>query len=209
MRNLRQSKTMKLYLRDYPAVYFTVDMAPEETVTRGGLFRHEFGGIGFLRGCCSKMSSDNRQVLQEATWSLIAAYMYRLSWQGFESSVGAFDKYLKSGSCLYFDLVHHDKEVRDWVSTGIRDYLDYYGCQTDRSFCFCGVPYMLAADGTISDIQSFVDVCDRACEHETVDLLIIDGLDDITTACESAFIDLARKHNLHILFINQITQNDK
>lgn len=200
---------MKLYLRDYPAVYFTVDMAPEETVTRGGLFRHEFGGIGFLRGCCSKMSSDNRQVLQEATWSLIAAYMYRLSWQGFESSVGAFDKYLKSGSCLYFDLVHHDKEVRDWVSTGIRDYLDYYGCQTDRGFCFCGVPYMLAADGTISDIQSFIDVCDRACEHETVDLLIIDGLDDITPACESAFIDLARKHNLHILFINKITQNDK
>ena len=200
---------MKLYLRDYPAVYFTVDMASEETVTRGGLFRHEFGGIGFLRGCCSKMSSDNRQVLQEATWSLIAAYMYRLSWQGFVSSVGAFDKYLKSGSCLYFDLVHHDKEVRDWVSTGIRDYLDYYGCQTDRSFCFCGVPYMLDAAGTISDIQSFIDVCDRACEHETVDLLLIDGLDDLTPACESAFIDLARKHNLHILFINQITQNDK
>lgn len=200
---------MKLYLRDYPSVYFMVDMVPEETVTRGGLFRHEFGGTGFLRGCCSKMSSDNRQVLQEATWSLIAAYMYRLSWQGFESFGGAFDKYLKSGSCLYFDLVHHDKEVRDWVSTGIRDYLDDYERQSDRSFCFCGVPYMLAADGTISDIQSFIDVCDRACEHETVDLLIIDGLDDLTPACESAFIDLARKHNLHILFINNTKRQVK
>ena len=196
---------MKLYLRDYPSVYFTVDITPEETASRGGLFRHEFGGLGFLRGCCSKMRSDDRQVLQEATWSLIAAYMYRLSWQGFEPSPGAFDKFLKPGSCLYFDLVHHDKEVRDWVSTGIRDYLDDYERQSDRSFCFCGVPYMLDADGNISDIQSFIDVCDRACDHETVDLLIIDGLQDLTSACESAFIDLARKHNLHTIFINQIT----
>lgn len=196
---------MKLYLRDYPSVYFAVEMVHEETSPRGGLFRHEFGGLGFLRGCCSKMSSDDRQALQEATWSLIAAYMYQLSWQGFESSDGAFDKYLKPGACLYFDLVHHDKEVRDWVSTGIRDYLDDYEHKSDRSFCFCGVPYMLDADGNISDMQSFIDVCGRACEHETVDLLIIDGLEGLTSACESAFIDLARKHNLHILFINPIT----
>lgn len=193
---------MKILLRDYPEVLMSVDLSHEDINCRGGFFRHQFGGLAFLRGCCSTMTSSDRKALQNATWSLLSSYLYRSSWEGFEPFRGDFDALTDGGSCFYFDLVHTDDEVRGWVSSGIKYYLEEHQGPTDRSYQYCGVPYMYDTKGNLVSPEAFIDVCDRACEHNKVDLLLIDGFPERDVSTDSAFIDLARRHNLHIVFIN-------
>lgn len=193
---------MKILLRDYPSVLLTVDVTPEEETCRGGLFRHRLGGVGFLRGCVSEMRSSDRKALQDASWRLMASYLYSLGWEGFEPFRGTYDALVEPGSCYYFDLVHRDEEVRGWVSGGITDYLEGFGRTSPRGFTYCGVPYLYDDTGSLVDSDYFVDVCDRACTHGRVDLLLIDGYPCGDRHTASAFIELARRHNLHIVFLN-------
>lgn len=197
---------MEIELMNYSGVRLSVDTIPEQETYRGGLYRHAGDKVSFLRGCCSHLTGKDRVMLQDATRAFVGGYLYRASLEGFTPFRGMYDDMITANGCVFFDLVHNDPDACNWYRLSFIDFFDTYDRAPVYPFTYSSVPYMLDKSGRLLDPNSFLNVCDRACSSLSPGLLVIDGFDHFTTSVESYFLDLARRHNLHIMFVNQVNQ---